>query len=66
MQNLASVSECPLTTGLVAGALRISEVYVRQLARTGRLPSTLLANGQRIFQPADVDKMQRERSAAGR
>jgi excisionase family DNA binding protein len=64
MQNTTPViAAYPMTTSFVARRLHVSEGYVRKLARDGRLPSSLLANGTRIFQPAEVDKLERDRAA---
>lgn len=50
-----------LTTGDVALRLKISAVYVRQLADEGKLQSVRTASGYRLFKIEDVEKMAAER-----
>ena len=55
-----------VTTSVVARLLGVSEVYVRQLERSGRLTAGRLANGTRLFDREAVEQLQRERAAVSR
>jgi DNA-binding transcriptional MerR regulator len=53
-----------LLTGDVAKALDLSAENVRRLHRIGRLRAAMTANGTRIFERAEVERLKAERAAS--
>jgi excisionase family DNA binding protein len=51
-----------LTVGDAAQQLKVSETWVRQLERDGRITAIRTRSGVRLFRAEDVDRLQRERS----
>ena len=58
----APESDTPLTSADAGRLLGVTPARVRQLAVTGRLPHIRTANGIRLFQRADVERLARERA----
>ena len=52
-----------LTTSSAARVLHVADGTVRQMARRGELPAIRTEGGVRLFDPADVDRVARERAA---
>lgn len=52
-----------MTTATVARQLGVTPCRVRQLADTGRIPSTRTAEGVRLYRVEDVDRIAAERAA---
>ena len=53
----------PLTTGDAARKLDCSADLVRYYERLGRLKSVRTANGQRVFDPSEVEAFRQKRKA---
>jgi DNA-binding transcriptional MerR regulator len=53
-----------LTTSQVARILGLSSQRVIQLARDGQIAHSTLAQGMRLFDPVDVERVRLEREAA--
>ncbi len=64
MRDASSHTNNQLTTSSVARELNCSETTVRNLAKRGDLPSLRLSSGMRVFQKADVDRVNATRRAA--
>jgi excisionase family DNA binding protein len=56
----------PVQTTEAARILHVSAETVRSLERTGRLRALRTRNGVRIFDRPDVERIAKEREAAGR
>jgi excisionase family DNA binding protein len=53
----------PVTTSAAAKILQTSEGTVRALEKRGELPATRTSTGMRLFDPAVVERVARERAA---
>ena len=55
----------PLLTNEVARILGVTPASVRAMETSGRLAAVKTASGLRLFDPADVERLRREREAQG-